>query len=65
MLGKVCAGLVLLICLSGTSLFYLYQVVESGELVLDHAPGLVRLSREQDTKIIHIKGDDWESVAYA
>ena len=44
--------------------FFVYEMVEEGELVLDRAPGVVTISREADTKILHIKGDDWKSISY-
>lgn len=47
------------------SLYYAYEVVESGELVLDNAPGIVSIIREKDTKVMTIRGDSEESVAYA
>ena len=44
--------------------YWVYNVVESGELILDHAPGEVSIVREADTKIIHIRGENWASIAY-
>ena len=46
------------------ALYTLYDVVEFGELHLPNAPGKVSISREKGTKIFHIKGDDWPSIAY-
>ena len=55
-------------CLAGLALFFIFyvawEVFEVGELTLEHAPGVVSIMREEDTKIIHIKGDDWQSIAY-
>ena len=45
-------------------LFIGYRVVESGELVLPNAPGVVTIVRESDTKIMHIRGDSLESISY-
>ena len=39
--------------------YWVYNVVESGELILDNAPGEVSIVREADTKIIHIRGENW------
>ena len=44
--------------------YWVYNVVESGELMLEHAPGEVSIVREADTKIIHIRGENWASIAY-
>ena len=45
--------------------FYVaYEIFEVGELTLENAPGVVSIVREEDTKIIHIRGEDWKSVAY-
>ena len=41
-----------------------YGVLEKGELYLDNAPGMVSIVREADTKILHIRGKDWNSMAY-
>ena len=49
----------LLILVLSIVLYTLYDVVEFGELHLPNAPGKVTISREKDTKIFHIKGDDW------
>lgn len=46
------------------SAYYLYEVKTEGELVLDHAPGVVSILREADTQILHIVGEDMNSVAY-
>ena len=43
---------------------YLYLVKDSGELTLDKVPGVVKITREKDTQILHIKGDSWVSIAY-
>ena len=54
--------------LVGLALFFVYyvayEIFESGELVLKRAPGIVSVVREEDTKIIHIRGEDWKSIAY-
>ena len=44
--------------------YFFYQIVDEGELVLDRAPGFVTIAREADTMILHVKGDDWKSIAY-
>lgn len=46
-------------------LYWAYEVFESGELILDNAPGMASIIREKDTKIMTIRGDSAESVAYA
>lgn len=46
------------------SLFYFYQIKVEGELVLDRAPGKVKIIREADTKILKIKGENWSAVSY-
>ena len=43
---------------------WLYVVRDSGELILANAPGEVKITREADSQILHIKGDSWESIAY-
>ena len=45
--------------------YYLYQVVDEGELYLKHARGTSVILREADTGIAHIRGDNRASVAYA
>ena len=45
-------------------LYTLYNTVETGDLELTNAPGKVSIVRERDTKILHIKGEDWVSIAY-
>lgn len=45
-------------------LYSAYGVLEKGELHLDNAPGKVSIVREADTKILHIRGEDWNSIAY-
>ena len=45
-------------------LYFVYQTKIEGELVLGRAPGKVTIEREADSLIMHIKGDDWVSVAY-
>ena len=44
--------------------YWVYNVVESGELILYDAPGEVSIVREADTRIIHIRGENWSSIAY-
>lgn len=44
--------------------YFVYEVFDSGTLILDGAPGLVTITREADTQILHIKGDDTESISY-
>ena len=44
--------------------YWVYNVVESGELILENAPGEVSIIREAETKIIHIRGENWASIAY-
>lgn len=46
------------------AMYTIYGVEEIGELQLANAPGNVSIIRERDTKILHIKGDDWVSIAY-
>ena len=46
------------------ALYWVYDVKVEGELVLDNAPGEVKITREADTQILHIKGDDWPSISY-
>jgi len=45
-------------------LYYCYVVFDSGQIQLPNAPGTVTVSREADTQIMHIKGEDWPSIAY-
>ena len=64
-------------CLRGTCMFvtillfvglyatyFVYEVLDSGTLTLDRAPGLVTITREVDTQILHIKGDNTASISY-
>lgn len=46
------------------AMYTLYGPEEVGELKLANAPGNVSIIRERDTKILHIRGDDWVSIAY-
>ena len=68
MLGRLLRGIVMVLVLLAFAIlfgvYYVYEVVDSGELILDNAPGVVTIVREADTSIIHIKGDDWKSIAY-
>lgn len=63
-LGLVTVCLVAVALVSTYILFWLYQVLDHGVLVVRHAPGPVTIVREADTQILHIKGDDWQSIAY-
>lgn len=57
------AGFILaMFCLTGV--FFLFEVKNSGELRLLHAPGNVALVREADTGIVHVQADDWEGISY-
>ena len=66
--GKLCAGICAVICLLPflclMGIFFVYQVIESGELILSNAPGIVSILRESDTKILHIRGENMESIYY-
>ena len=63
-LGGACLGLAMTAGMGILGAFYAYEIIDSGELVLDNAPGVVSIVRESDSAIIHIKGDNWESIAY-
>ena len=56
--------MILVLALLVVGLFIGYRVVESGELILPNAPGVVSIMRESDTKIMHIRGEDLESISY-
>lgn len=58
-LGCICMVSCLIVGAAIHFAFYAYKVIESGELFLEHAPGIVSVVRENDTKIIHVRGDDW------
>ena len=61
----VCITVLVLFCLSTFLLYdFFYEVVETGELFLDKAPGVVSVMREADTGFLRIKGDDWKSISY-
>ena len=59
----------MMLVLTAMSLFvaayWLYEVFDQGELVLDNAPGVASIVREKDTMIMTIRGDSEESIAYA
>lgn len=63
-LGVICLVACLLVGCAIVFGFYAYEVIESGELFLELAPGVVEVVREDDSKIIHVRGDDWQSIAY-
>jgi len=55
----------LLLAMAGLyALYFVYEVKVDGELVLDGAPGEVKITREADTQILHIKGDGWPAISY-
>ena len=62
--ATICAIALVLAIVSGLA-FYLYQVVDEGELYLEHAKGTSVILREADTGIAHIRGENFPSVAYA
>jgi acyl-homoserine lactone acylase PvdQ len=47
------------------ALFWLYDVKQEGELVLDNAWGEVTIAREEGSEIPHITGGSLNSVVYA
>ena len=47
------------------TVFYLYEVKDEGEFVLDNAWGVATITREADTDIPHIRGETLNSVIYA
>ncbi len=55
--ATICAITLVLAIVSGLA-FYLYQVVDEGELYLEHARGTAVILREADTGIAHIRGDN-------
>ena len=63
-MGSLAISLALVGLVTAFSLFYIYEVFESGSLVLEHAPGPVSITREADSQILHIRGDTWQSIAY-
>ena len=46
------------------AVFYVYQVKTEGVLHLDRIWGEVQITREVETQIPHIKGEDYNSVCY-
>jgi len=68
-IAKCCGAL--LCCIAVTlsvaafAAYYLYQVKDEGELYLEHAPGTSVILREADSGIAHIRGETFQSVAYA
>ena len=48
-IGIFATGLTLVSLATTFCLFYLYEVLDSGSLVLDHAPGPVSITREADS----------------
>ena len=64
LLRCLCMSCTLFAGFSIVALYYVYEVFEEGVLVLENAPGIVTIAREADTKIMHIKGDTWKSIAY-
>ena len=68
MFAKILRGATMLLVLAAIValylIYYVYEVKVEGELFLEHAPGKVSIIREADTQILHIKGDDWPSIAY-
>ena len=59
-------GLICILLTAGYALLtYLYQVVDSGELLLPNAHGSSAIVRETETGIAHIRGATWESAVYA
>ena len=52
--------------LGGTiATFFLYAVKQEGELRLENAWGVATITREEDTEIPHIKGENYNSMIYA
>ena len=62
--GMICTVTVILAAAVGVA-YYLYQVVDEGDLYLEHAKGTSVILREADTGIAHIRGENFQSVAYA
>ena len=67
-LGRILRGTCMVFCLLvGFAIYlayYVYETIDSGEIFLPLAPSEVKIIREQDTQIIHIRGDSWPSIAY-
>ena len=58
----VCASIA--VSLAIFAAFYVFEIKGSGDLYLDNAPGVVKIVRESDTKILHIFGEGSLSVNY-
>ena len=54
-----------LILASIIAIFWLYDVKQEGELVLENAWGIATIAREEGSEIPHITGDSMNSVIYA
>ena len=54
-----------LIMSSLLAIFWLYDVKQEGELVLNNAWGVATIAREEGTEVPHITGDSINSVIYA
>ena len=67
-IGRFLRGTCMVFCLLvGFAIYlayYVYETIDSGEIFLPLAPGEVKIIREQDTQIIHIRGESWPSIAY-
>ena len=54
-----------LILVSSIAIFWLYDVKQEGELVLENPWGVATITREEGSEIPHITGDSKNSVLYA
>ena len=45
-------------------LYFVYEVKVEGELTLKNAPEDVKVIREADTQILHIKAKSWKGISY-
>jgi acyl-homoserine lactone acylase PvdQ len=46
------------------TLSYLYRTTLDGEITLPKAPGVVKITREKDSEIAHIRGESFKAVGY-
>merc|ERR1712048_570671 len=61
----ICMTTIALVLVGTIAIFYLYEVKQEGELTLSNAWGTATITREVETEIPHIRGDDFNSIIYA
>jgi len=61
---NLCTFLILAACAAVYGIYYVYETKVDGEILLENAPGVVKIVRESSTQILHVFGDDYAAIAY-